>query len=170
MIAYDDFEQEFLEGLAEDITQEYLCPVDLEERHIDMAPFYDTSRRQYDGNSLLHEINALPFPGEVKKLGLFRIDLFIPILTYIFGQAVFKGNSGIASLYRLRNEQYGMEPDDWLLYERFRKVVLHELGHTFGLVHCHVPNCVMRSSTYVEDIDQKRCHLCSTCKEKLFHG
>ena len=24
-----------------------------------------------------------------------------------------------------------------------------------GLIHCHVPTCVMRSSTYVEDIDQK---------------
>ncbi|MFA5818621.1 MAG: hypothetical protein WC854_05025 [Bacteroidales bacterium] len=35
--------------------------------------------------------------------------------------------------------------------DRFKKEVIHELGHTFGLIHCHIPTCVMRSSTYVED-------------------
>jgi archaemetzincin len=93
--------------------------------------------------------------------------LFIPILTYIFGQAIFNGKTGIASLYRLRNEQYGIQKDDTILFKRFRKVIIHELGHTFGLVHCYVPNCVMRSSTYVENIDQKRHNLCVRCKSEI---
>lgn len=96
-----------------------------------------------------------------------RVDLFIPILTYIFGQAAFRGRTGIASLYRLRNEQYGMKKNEWLLIDRFTKVVIHELGHTFGLIHCHVPSCVMRSSTYVEDIDQKDKHLCIRCRNTI---
>jgi archaemetzincin len=170
LITYDDFEKDFLERICADITNEYYLPVTVHESHIDLSPYYDESRRQYDGNRLLREIDAIQLPDAAKKMGLFRVDLFIPILTYIFGQAIFKGETGIASLYRLRNEQYGMRPDDEVLYERFRKVIIHELGHTFGLVHCHVPNCVMRSSTYVEDIDQKRQHLCANCKEQLYHG
>jgi len=61
-----------------------------------------------------------------------------------------------------------MKKDDNLLLDRFTKVVNHELGHTFGLAHCYVPNCVMRSSTYIEDIDQKNPSLCSKCRTELF--
>ncbi|MCK5699743.1 MAG: matrixin family metalloprotease, partial [Cyclobacteriaceae bacterium] len=82
-------------------------------------------------------------------------------------QAAFKGSTGIASLYRLRNEQYGMKKDEVLLLNRFSKVVIHEIGHTIGLIHCHNPNCVMRSSTYVEDIDQKSHNICSHCRTEV---
>jgi len=98
---------------------------------------------------------------------LFSVDLFIPILTYIFGQAYLNGRTGIASLYRFSNERYGMKKDDKILLDRFRKEVIHELGHTFGLIHCHIPVCVMRSSTYVEDIDQKSPNFCAGCRSKL---
>jgi archaemetzincin len=112
-------------------------------------------------------MNSLYFFKALKTIGLLDVDLFIPILTYIFGQAVFKGNTGIVSLYRLKNEQYGMKPDEDLLFQRFKKVIIHELGHTFGLVHCYNPTCVMRSSTYVEDIDQKDPGLCLSCREEI---
>jgi len=104
-------------------------------------------------------------PG--KTIGLFIVDLYIPILTYIFGQAFLNGRCGIASLYRLSNERYGMSADDALLLERFKKEVIHELGHTLGLIHCHVPTCVMRSSTYVEDIDQKSAKFCPGCRSSI---
>jgi archaemetzincin len=64
----------------------------------------------------------------------------------------------------LRNEHYGLAADENLLLSRLIKEVIHELGHTFGLIHCHAPDCVMRSSTYVEDIDQKGQSLCMSCK------
>ncbi|MCI0523376.1 MAG: hypothetical protein L0Y37_06960 [Bacteroidales bacterium] len=63
-----------------------------------------------------------------------------------------------------------MKKDDTLLLERTIKEVVHELGHTFGLIHCHVSNCVMRSSTYVEDIDQKTIHLCHRCRKTFEEG
>lgn len=168
MITFGQFETNCLNEVSEDITREFLCPVHIQPGRIDLEDYYDQARRQYDGNRLLKLIEQLQYTGNVKKIGLFRVDLHIPILTYIFGQAYYRGNSGIASMYRLRNEQYGMPPDDDQLIDRFRKVIIHELGHTFGLVHCLVPNCVMRSGTYVEDLDQKRHHLCSRCKAKIF--
>ena len=54
-----------------------------------------------------------------------------------------------------------------LLLERFRKEAIHELGHMFGLIHCSDPVCVMRSSTYVEDIDQKSQALCPKCRVQI---
>ena len=167
LIFHGHFEKDFLEKIAKDVTREFLYPVYVQESYIDLNEFYDPNRRQYDGNKLLKAIDAISSSEILKKVGLFRVDLFIPILTYIFGQATYKGSTGIASLYRLRNEQYGMKKDEALLLDRFRKVVIHELGHTFGLIHCHIPTCVMRSSTYVEDIDQKNHNLCVKCRTKI---
>ena len=109
----------------------------------------------------------MPFPDSFKVMGLFNVDLFIPILTFIFGQAFLNGHSGIASVYRLTNERYGLPRNDQLLIERTKKEVIHEFGHTFGLIHCDNPACVMRSSTYLEDVDQKKLHLCHKCQTQL---
>ena len=169
LLNYGHFEKDMLQSIADDITNVFLHPVTIKDSTIDLDHYYDAARRQYDGNQLLKEVDSLDLQGAQKKMGLFRVDLFIPILTYIFGQAFYKGNSGIASLYRLKNEQYGMKPDEDLLAERFRKVIIHELGHTFGLTHCHFPSCVMRSSTYVEDLDQKSFELCNNCRNEIIN-
>ncbi len=170
IIPHGNFEKDFLEKIASEITQEFHLPVFFEESHIDINKFYDPMRRQYDGNRILKELDFLSLPQNVKNIGLFRVDLFIPILTYIFGQALLNGRTGIASLHRLRNEQYGMGKDEDLLLDRFRKVIIHEFGHMFGLLHCHIPTCVMRSSTYVEDIDQKSHKLCFKCRSEIKVG
>lgn len=167
LISYGQFEKKFLEKIAMDVVREFLFQVDIDESHIDLSKFYDPLRHQYDGNRLLKEIDSTYSSQLIKKVGLFRVDLFIPIFTYIFGQAAFKGSTGIASIYRLRNEHYGIKKDEALLLNRFSKVVIHELGHTFGLIHCLIPTCVMRSSTYVEDIDQKSHNLCIRCRNKI---
>ena len=167
LINHGNFEKEFLATIAGSIRMEYQLPASVKESHLDPSEFYDPKRRQYNGNKLMTELDSRSSQNHIKNMGLFRVDLFNPILTYIFGQAALNGNIGVASMYRLRNEQYGMKKDDDLLLERFQKVIIHELGHMFGLVHCHIPPCVMRSSTYVEDIDQKSHHLCSNCRQEI---
>ena len=141
--------------------------VDMKECSMDVSEFYNPTRRQYNADELLANSYARAPEGYFRYMSLFRGDLYIPILTYIFGQAQLNGNCGIASLYRLRNELYGLKEDHELMLERFAKVVVHELGHTFGLIHCTNPVCVMRSSTYVEDLDQKEGNFCLHCREKL---
>jgi len=167
LISIGYFEEGFLEKIAEAVHHELLFPVNIREGYIDITEFYDPGRRQYNGNKLLKEVDLLYATDSNKTIGLFNVDLFIPILTYIFGQAYLSGRTGIASLYRFSNERYGMNSDDKLITDRFRKEIIHELGHTLGLIHCHVPTCVMRSSTYVEDIDQKNTSLCSKCGSEL---
>ncbi len=139
--------------------------MNIKEGHLDLSEFYDPDQEAIQWNQLMNEVENNFSSDSSKTIGLFNVDLFIPILTYIFGQAFLNGRAGIASSYRLSNERYGMMTDDKFVLERFKKEVIHELGHTFGLIHCHIPTCVMRSSTYVEDIDQKSTHLCAGCRK-----
>ena len=166
LISFGNFEFEFLEQLAYAVNSEFHLNVEIKKHEVDLNDFYFPARRQFDGSKLLKEVDLLS--DDLKKtIGLFNVDLFIPILTYIFGQAQFNGRTGIVSTFRLRNELYGMQPDEDLLFERFKKLIIHELGHTFGLKHCHIPSCVMLSSVYVEDLDQKSATFCHNCKEFL---
>ncbi len=167
ILSFGIFEQELLKNLAFAIQAEFGYPVNIQEAHLDISEFYDPARRQYNGNALLKIIDTSTISDSIKIVGLFQVDLFIPILTFIFGQAFLDGRSAIASVYRLCNERYGMNQNNPLLMERIEKELIHELGHTFGLLHCDNPICVMRSSTYLEDVDQKRKNLCQSCQTKL---
>ena len=170
LISFGHFRKDILESISENVRTEFLLPVFIKEGHLDLSDFYDSFRRQYNGNTLLKVVDT-KFSSDIQKtIGLFSVDLFIPILTFIFGQAMLNGRSGIASLFRLSNERYGLPANEAILLERFLKEVIHELGHTFGLVHCHITSCVMRSSTYVEDIDQKGISLCLKCRNEIGLG
>lgn len=169
LISFGYFEKGFLKDITEEVLKEFQISVKTKEGHLDLSEFYDPVRRQYNGTKLLKEVDSLFASDSQKTIGLFSVDLFIPILTYIFGQAYLKGRTGIASHYRLSNERYGINVNDKILIERFKKEVIHELGHTFGLIHCHTPTCVMRSSTYVEDIDQKNTGICMSCRKDFQH-
>lgn len=161
------FERETTQHIRREIQSVFELETDLKECDMDISKFYNPARRQYNADLLLESMSARAPTGYMKYISLFRGDLFIPILTYIFGQAQLNGQFGIASLFRLRNELYGLAPDKDLILERFSRVVIHELGHMFGLIHCHNPICVMRSSTYVEDLDMKRSTFCKACRDQL---
>jgi archaemetzincin len=167
LLSCGQFDRAFLKRVALAVGNEYRTGVIAEECHLDLNPFYNPNRRQYDGDRLLRHIPLCTSSHYTKLVGLFRVDLYIPILTYIFGQAILGKSEAIASVFRLRNELYGMKQDEELLLTRTVKEVIHELGHTFGLIHCQNQACVMRSSTYVEEIDLKSSSLCAVCREKL---
>lgn len=167
IISFGNYEHKFPCEICTQVEEEFRIPVIPREGHLDLSEFFDPARKQYDANKLLKEIETKFASGSGKTLGMFNVDLFIPILTFIFGQAFLNGSCGIVSAYRLQNERYGLKPDENVLTDRLRKEIIHELGHTFGLYHCINPTCVMRSSTYVEDIDQKNWRFCGKCRKEL---
>ena len=137
------------------------------EIDIDLNLFYSQERHQYHSTLILSKIlNHLPADGE-KIIGITDVDIFIPILTFLFGEAQLGGRGAIVSTHRLHNEFYGLPKDDQLLYTRVLKEVLHELGHLVSLVHCRDYRCVMHSSTYVEDIDLKNPQFCTLCQSQF---
>jgi archaemetzincin len=102
-----------------------------------------------------------------KLLAVTGRDLFIPVLTFVFGHAQLGGRAGIVSLARLRQEFYGLPPDPEILRQRAEKEVLHEGGHMFGLVHCAERRCAMSLATGVRQIDSKENAFCAPCSTRL---
>ena len=170
LVSFGYFDILFLNKIVENIQDKLFVDITTIEGHLDLSDFYDSTRCQYNANELLKQTDNQYSLDVNKTIGLFNVDLFIPIFTYIFGQAYLNGTTGIVSLFRLGNERYGIEADPDILLQRFTKEIIHELGHTFGLIHCHVPDCVMRSSTYVEDIDQRGSYFCIKCRNKIKPG
>lgn len=128
---------------------------------------WDPKRDQHDATALLRAALALLPPGSTRLLVVTVHDIFIPMLTFIFGQAQVNGPAAILSLARLRQEFHGLPGDRALYLERVLKEVLHELGHTFGLVHCADRACAMALSINVTNIDVKRGELCDACADQL---
>lgn len=145
--------------------------VEMREFSIDPERFFDAGRGQYNSTEILMHLKrhypALQGGAGVCTLALVPFDLFIPILTYVFGEAEVGGNVAIVSYHRLAPERYGLPPDNALLSGRFVKEVVHELGHVFSLIHCSAQSCVMHSSSYVEDIDLKEGSFCRVCASEL---
>jgi archaemetzincin len=125
---------------------------------------YESRRNQYYSTKILKEMLEEVPEDAFKLLGVTDKDLCIPILTYVFGEAQLGGTAAVVSLARLRQEHYGMAPDRPLLLSRLRKECLHELGHTFGLIHCQSRECVMYLSNTVVDVDGKGRAFCRACQ------
>jgi archaemetzincin len=135
-----------------------IVPVD-----ISLKDGWNTERNQHNSNWILSQLlQKLPTDSD-KIIGITDYDLYMPILSYVFGEAELGGRAAIVSTYRLQNELYGLPASQASLESRALKEAVHELGHTFGLVHCRNQKCVMRSSTYVEEIDLKTENFCSDC-------
>lgn len=128
---------------------------------------FDPSRGQYNSRTLLAQLLDHQPQSAARVLGFTGVDLFIPVLTYVFGEAQLDGRAAVVSAYRLENQIYGLPCDHDLFFNRLCKEAIHELGHTFGLFHCPRHPCVMVSSTYVEDLDLKGEEFCVTCREFL---
>lgn len=124
-------------------------------------------RAQYASIDVLTMLDRLCPPDAARLIGLTERDLFIPVLTFVFGHAQLGGRAAVVSFARLRQEFYGLPPDPALFLERAAKEVLHETGHTFGLVHCADPACAMSLATRVQQIDRKQAAFCPACARRL---
>jgi len=128
---------------------------------------FDAERGQYGSIPVLDWLNRLCPQDALKLLAVTERDLFIPVLTFVFGQAQLGGRAGVVSLARLRQEFYGLPRNDAVLVRRAHKEAMHETGHLFGLVHCADRRCVMSLATSVRQIDAKEAVFCAPCKARL---
>ena len=135
------------------------------EPWFDPEASFDESRGQYSSTTLLRLLLDEPSNPSVFVLGVAGVDLFVPILTYVFGEAQLGGRAAVVSIHRLRSDVYGLPRDDALLFRRLAKESVHEIGHCLGLIHCPDQACVMHPSTYVEEIDFKPETFCESCLE-----
>lgn len=157
---------ELLEYLALTLSGNFGLRCDELRAGINPQLSYNPNRRQYNSTSLLLRLSALDLAG-TKVLGVTEVDLFIPILTFVFGEAQLGGGAALISTHRLDQQFYGLPPDKDLLLTRAEKEATHELGHAYGLAHCMSYDCVMHFSNSVEQVDLRPSVFCPPCHRML---
>lgn len=170
----DGVDPAILAPLPAALTSILHIPCSIESEILDISPAFDADRRQYRVDRILQLLcDGIHHRGGVRRLGVAAHDLFLPVLTHVFGAGQLAGSCAVVSLYRLREEIYGLAESWPLLEERLLKESLHELGHTSGLRHCDAWQCVMSSSNSVELVDLKSARYCVRCQTSLqrtLHG
>jgi archaemetzincin len=128
-----DIADEMMESLKYSVAGVFHCPVETRVRPEGLAWAYNADRKQYSSSKLLASLGKSDIQARV--VGIADVDLYVPRLNFVFGEADVLSGTAIVSLLRLRQEYYGLAPDEALLLERATKEIVHELGHTFGLGH-----------------------------------
>jgi archaemetzincin len=172
-----DIQPDVLESLSASLHHTFDVPAEIRGHSLPINRFYDEHRGQYNSTAILHHLNNPNLSprhrkphgssDDVRVVGVTQHDLFIPILTYVFGEAALGGSVAVVSYHRFRNELYGLPANQQLVQERLWKVAIHEIGHTFGLVHCMLQQCVMHAASYVEELDLKGHEFCPYCRSSL---
>jgi archaemetzincin len=116
---------------------------------------WEPSRRQYLSTRLLDLLASAKKPEWERLLGVADVDLYVPDLNFVFGEADSRRGVAVFSLARLR-----AGADDSLLLRRAATEAIHELGHTYGLSHCSEPKCVMWFSNTLVESDRKGTRFC----------
>ena len=160
-------DDELLKELSEVVQKLLSLEVSIYPNSISIYGGYDPIRNQYNSSWMINHLKKIAPNGTDKLLGVTEFDLFIPIFTFVFGEAEFNGHSAVISTHRFQNELYGLPPNRETLTTRLIKESIHELGHTLGLRHCRDTNCVMYPSSYVEEIDYKPASYCEKCYAKI---
>lgn len=137
-----------------------LLDIPVSGKRLDPEFAYSAARGQYHSTEILARLPE-------GTLGICDIDLYIPILEFVFGEAQLGGGRAIISLFRLRQEFYGLPPDPALMVERAVREALHELGHAVGLRHCPSYTCAMHATHSVELLDLKMNGYCRSCARHL---
>jgi archaemetzincin len=162
-----NMDKNMLEELEKRLNRTFGSPVGTVHEDYSLEKAYDSRRKQYVATTLLAKLKKSGVAKDEKVLGIVDVDLYAPGLSFVFGQADIAAGVALISLCRLRQEYYGLAPDEALFLDRVTKEAVHELGHTFGLGHCSNDRCVMRFSNSLADTDWKQAVFCSQCRPKL---
>lgn len=117
---------------------------------------FDRHRIQYDAAKIITRIESMDLEGCARVVALVDVDLFVPVFTFVFGEARLGGRVALVSLFRLEDRP-----------ERAVKVALHEFGHLCMLEHCRDPRCVMNFAKGLGQLDRVPTYYCRYCLSQV---
>ncbi len=147
--------------LKEALERFFGYPVQIVDLIEDIDFAYDEERKQYHSTPILRTLDEKSPEGCIKVIAITVEDLFIPILTHVYGEAQLDGKACIVSTNRL-NTDFRSEKHTFI--QRIIKEAIHELGHTFNLRHCQDATCIMHYCRSLQDVDAKSEHYCRYCR------
>ncbi len=167
LLPIGNVEADVLATLRSTLSNEWRMRCEILPVRLDPEFAFHPERQQYHSTEILSRMHNFLSPDSWRLLGVASVDLYIPILTFVFGEAQLGKACAVISLHRLRQEFYGLPADPALLQQRLLKEARHELGHTLDLSHCDDYRCAMAPSHAVEWIDLKGSSFCADCSVRI---
>ncbi|HEY8375530.1 MAG TPA: archaemetzincin, partial [Nannocystis sp.] len=131
-------------------------------------------RQQYHTGSILAAMKPRVPADAFALIGVTLADLYPhPSWNFVFGYASFDERVGVYSFARFDPAFYGQPhgPDTpRLLLRRALGLLVHEVGHMFGLRHCIYYHCIMNGCNHLDESDAAPLHLCPVCRRKLHYS
>lgn len=167
LLPVGEVDARLLEWLQQALYEKFRVPAEILSPALDPSFALHAERQQYHSSEILAAMQRYINSNTWRLLGVTELDLYIPILTFVFGEAQLGGSGAVVSYHRLRQDFYGLPPDVDLMANRLLVESVHELGHTLHLTHCHDYRCVMAPSHAVEWIDIKDSGFCEDCLSRV---
>lgn len=164
LVPLDPVDPEILRHLSKAIAGLLRLPVKVLPPKPLPSHTHHAGRNQHHSTKLLEYLLDDDHPEPFLVLGITAVDLYIPIFTFVFGEAQLSGKAAIISLFRPGGGAGEVRPNKSIYLDRLFKLSVHELGHTLGLGHCRQPGCLMGFSANLEKLDQKKLVFCEYCR------
>ncbi|MCF8091460.1 MAG: archaemetzincin family Zn-dependent metalloprotease [Desulfotignum sp.] len=156
-----DIAEDISGAVADKVAKVFNTEVRITPLLPDIAFAYDVDRHQYWSTRVLDELEKTAPDHCLKVVAITKNDLFIPILTHVYGEAQLGGKAAVVSIFRLNT---GLDAAGTAGFtDRIVKEAIHELGHTFDLRHCDDPLCIMHYCRKIADVDRKLNRFCRYC-------
>jgi archaemetzincin len=168
LLPIGNLDGELLMDLGPALADTFRLPCEVIAPALDPEFAFHGERQQYHSSEVLQRMQGRVTASSWRLLGVTAHDLYIPILTFVFGEAQMGGPCAVVSAHRLQQEFYGLPEDREVLRQRLLKEAVHEIGHTLNLSHCDDYGCVMAPSHAVEWIDLKESTMCANCQARVF--
>jgi archaemetzincin len=163
IVPVGSFDLELIEFISEQIERVFGFSSEILPMLNDLSFAFDSNRKQYHSTKILERLAEKIPPTMTKALAIVQVDLFIPILTHVYGEAQLGGKTCVVSTFRLNEGRPNINIREPFI-GRIMKEAIHELGHTFQLRHCKDQNCLMHYCHDERDVDRKTDVLCRYCK------
>jgi archaemetzincin len=144
-------------GLRTEIGEELAAP----------AHAYSRERGQYHSSPFLDLLAERARCGNQILLGVTSVDLYIPELNFVFGEASSVDHVAVFSLARLYSMTGAENDTEKMVEQRAVAEATHELGHVFNLSHCSRRDCVMWFSNTLAETDRKGTRFCQKHLQEL---
>jgi len=154
---------QLLEWLAQALYEKFRVRTEILLPALDPGFALHPERLQHHSSEIIAAMQSYIRRDTWRLIGITQSDLYVPILTFVFGEAQMGGPAAVVSYHRLRQQFYGLPENLDLLANRLLVEAVHELGHTLRLTHCHAYQCAMAPAHAVEWIDIKDSGFCDDC-------
>ncbi len=160
------FDKSFLSFLKDSIEKFYPVRILIANQKLFPINCYYKPRNRYRADSTIGWLKSIK-PDSVRLIvGITDTDISTTKGTIndygVMGLGFHPGNACIVSTYRIKKSATSKQN----LQQRIFKVVVHEMGHNFGLPHCPDQHCIMADAEGKMKLDDER-DLCIACRKKL---